>query len=252
MRIYNKKMNQKINKDAQTICLNNMGLEGKYDFGMYKYVIFLICTQNKLTELVNLSKSINHIDCKNNKIMHLDNLPPRLRELYCNSNDLENLNKLPQLLNVLVCSYNRIANLNNLPPNLTTLICSHNLITELNNLPLKLKYLDCSYNNKMKNLDYLPDSLTFLNCQNCHDLKLDLGNMPFGLEILQTDAKQNEKIQNAPKWNKCGKIDGKNIICKKSVLADEKKDELISFSPTEYNPDYDVICTYDECSYYSD
>lgn len=87
-------------------------------------------------------------------------------------------------LTKLDCSNNDITNIVNIPY-LKILICAKNKLDNLDYLPNTLEYLDCSENKNINNLDNLPSSLIFLNCNHCY-IK-NLNNLPFSLKTLRCE-----------------------------------------------------------------
>lgn len=70
----------------------------------------------------------------------------RLQRLYCSDNELTELINLPKTLLRLDCSANNLTKLPALPENLQFLDCSYNMLTSLPPFPDSLKQVDCSYN----------------------------------------------------------------------------------------------------------
>ncbi len=110
-------------------------------------IIELICNNNQLTNLPQLSDNLKYLSCKYNKINILPKLPQSLRSLELSNNLLTNID-LDGLsnLNRLICSHNKIQHINVLPLSLNFLKCNNNLLLDLPDLPKSIKTLDCSYN----------------------------------------------------------------------------------------------------------
>ncbi len=92
------------------------------------------------------------------------------------------------------CSGNEITAIINIP-HIKSLTCSSNKILQLDYLPDTLEYLDCS-NNNIVNLDNLPVNLKHLNCTNCNIVNLN--SFPNNLKILKCQNTLNNNIYYLP------------------------------------------------------
>jgi hypothetical protein len=160
-------------------------IEGIIDFENIKYIvpiIAIICSDNMyITNIINIPDSVKLLDCKNNRIKNFKNLPISLEKLLCDNNLLTNLDNLPGGLKFLSCDENKLVNLNNLPLGLEYLSCCSNPIESLENLPFTLKKLYAFGCSKLKSLDYLPDSIDEINCDN-NIMDISKYNFPTGFE----------------------------------------------------------------------
>ena len=64
----------------------------------------------QMTQLDNLTPSLQKLNCSRNQITQLDNLPSSLQELKCSSNQIIQLDNLPFSLQFLECFYNKMEN----------------------------------------------------------------------------------------------------------------------------------------------
>ena len=149
------------------------------DLNKFKYLQWIECNYSKVVKMTNICKFVVYIICKSNNITELYDLPSNLNTFNCSYNKITCLDKLPIGLKKLICSENRVSQLNNLPNDLEYLDCSYNPIKDLDNLPLGLIELVCG-NKELNNLDYLPDSLKYLKI-NIYSKNLKLDDLPTGL-----------------------------------------------------------------------
>lgn len=212
--------------------ISNCDIEGVLDLSEFTELTRLICSNNKITQLTNLSSTINYLDCSYNLIRKLNKsiIPKRIKILIYKSNPLEEfyynpkINKyLPSKLTHLEThseceiienlpnsitwlkfhTYNRQI-IKNLPNNLTHLILGCNYFKTLrpNLLPNTLTHLTLEfYNNNTYNeidfnLDNLPNSLTFLKLDG--DINISIDNLPNNLVHLELSNKYNIPIDNLP------------------------------------------------------
>ena len=63
------------------IIISDKKIYGSIEFGRFKYLTKLDCSQNQITLLANINKCIRleMLDCTSNKIINLDNLPNKLK-----------------------------------------------------------------------------------------------------------------------------------------------------------------------------
>lgn len=181
--------------------LHLINKSGILDLENYYKLEILDCSDNNLTEIINIPDTLEELYCQYNKLIKLDNLPSSLCTLNCSNNSIYQLDNLSDNLCTLNCSNNSIYQLDNLPNSLCTLNCSNNKICQLDNLhpqnltcvkflvllcwsnglielscdknnigylnviPKSVKKLNCS-KNQIKWLNHLPNDLTELNCSN--------------------------------------------------------------------------------------
>ena len=71
--------------------LSNKNISGILDLEKFKYLEELNCSNNKITNILNLSTTIKYINCSHNKIKSLLNLPNSLIGINCKYNPIEEL-----------------------------------------------------------------------------------------------------------------------------------------------------------------
>lgn len=81
--------------------------------------------------------------------------------------DLSELPLLPDTVECLDCSINPLLHLHGLPSSLKKLYCNHTKITSFDGLPYGLKVLYFSCNQKLTRVENLPDTITFMNAEDC-------------------------------------------------------------------------------------
>ncbi len=170
----------------------------------------LILSGMGLVSLDNYDLSeIVFLDCSNNRLTSLPTLPQGLLYLYCGDNMLTSLPTLPIGLKVLECYHNQLVSLPMLPTSLVELNCNDNKLTSLPQLSEGLEELYCRVNN-LKSLPILPISLWKLKCTNNHllpktnldDIKLDEYNQmrkDLGLKTVSIVSKKELK-EMREKW----------------------------------------------------
>lgn len=134
-------------------------------------------------EFINYKK-INSIDCSNNQITEIINIP--------------------FLIKYLNCSNNQIISLLNLPNNIKYLDLPLNYINPIDKLPNSIEYInfvdydECHYhcgfhttNLFDKPINNLPSSLVHLNITGSYDFNQSLNNLPNNLEILEIEKLLN-------------------------------------------------------------
>jgi Leucine-rich repeat (LRR) protein len=87
------------------------------------------------------------VELSNEYLTELPNLSNSVEYLNCSHNDIKQITKLPNNLEYLNCSYNRLNSLPELPEGLKELYCRDNNLSELPELPIGLEHLDCKNNN---------------------------------------------------------------------------------------------------------
>jgi Leucine-rich repeat (LRR) protein len=244
------------------IIIFNRNIKGQIELYRFKYLVKLDCSKNYITNLSGINKcnSLTTLDCSRNYIKNLDNLPECLKYLFCSSNPIISLDKLPSKIEQLNCSNCHLSRIDNLPESLKKLYCSKNDIVSIKNLPEELIELDIS-RNKITCLDYLPNSIVKLNCS--YNKINDFNNIPNLIEEINLKYNASNKInfKNLPKnikkilfykyqrtnddiieninfneWNIKYKLrDYHNYLEHKTV------ENIITFSPTDYNFELDPI-----------
>lgn len=173
------------------------------------------CSNNEITQIINIPISLKYLNCSNNKIILLTDLPYDLTCLKCKNNPLEVLhytinvkpNKYPSNIKKIIFDYNFNQPIDNLPSNSLVeiyFIESSQFNHPINNLPNSLKILTLGNkfnhpinylpmletltlgNNFNNSLDYLPNSLTHLTIgRGC-------------LKYFGASCKFNHQIDNLP------------------------------------------------------
>jgi len=128
-------------------------------------LIELNCSENHLSSLPELPKSLADLNCRSNQLTSLPTLPESLLFLHCGDNQLTFLPALPKNLESLRCYGNQLASLPSLPKSLAELLCKDNRLTILPSLLENLKIVYCN-NNHLNSLPELPKSLIALECSN--------------------------------------------------------------------------------------
>ena len=134
---------------------------------------------------------VTELDCSNNQLTSLPPLPKTLKELYCSNNQLTSLPPLPETLEILYCEYNQLTSLPPLPETLEELICFNNQLTSLPPLPETLKKLCCS-NNQLTSLPHLK-TLEILYCSNNQ-----LTSLPHLTTLKELDCTNNQLTSLPP------------------------------------------------------
>lgn len=83
-------------KTISQLDIFKLNIYGILDLNEYKHLTKLKCSDNKITQIINLPKYLTSIDCSNNQIKKISDLPTKLIHLefdYSNrySNSLEDL-----------------------------------------------------------------------------------------------------------------------------------------------------------------
>ena len=121
----------------------------------YHDIIWIDCSNNKLTVLPALPNSLIVLWCHNNQLRWLPTLPSNLTDLWCYSNNLRVLPNFPNKLTYLIC-YDNLPPLPDLPTSLPNIIYSnYDYVAVLPNLPTSLTHLDFSRPTKLPKLSKL-------------------------------------------------------------------------------------------------
>jgi Leucine-rich repeat (LRR) protein len=84
------------------LLVQNSGLVGIFDAGIYPNLRKLICSHNRITGFINLPPTLQELYCNNNQITELNDLPAGLIKLNCCNNQIQNL-IVPETLDILCC-----------------------------------------------------------------------------------------------------------------------------------------------------
>ena len=184
----------------------------------YKYVIEIDeidCSNNEITEIINIPYTLKYLNCSYNKITSLLNLPDYMTGLNCKKNPLKELYypfyikpiKYPSKLIYLKFGNKFNQPIDNLPNSLTHLTFGDDFNQPIDNLPNSLTHLTfdsagtdyyCGSNSHSFNqsVDSLPSSLTHLTFNDFFDNYVD--NLPNSLTHLTFGIYFNKPINNLP------------------------------------------------------
>lgn len=203
----------KYDENIKILNLSNQNIEGILNLEKFKNLEELNCSNNKITEIINLPY-IKYLNCSNNKISKILFLPndERLIGINCKSNPLTHLyypfivkpNKYPSNLTHLEFYEQFNDNVDNLPKKLIHLTFGYKFNQPLNNLPDTLLYLCfindngkyASYSEFNQPLDNLPNSIIHLYLPDTYNI--ELCNLPNSLKIINFGGFYDKSINNLP------------------------------------------------------
>lgn len=109
----------------------------------YQDVVAIRCQSLSLESIPKeLPPKLEYLDCSDNNLTQILDLPETLNELVCPYNQITELPKLPEKLTFLDCRNNRIELLPDLPNNIVEIYAKNNLINNLpEDFPASLKML---------------------------------------------------------------------------------------------------------------
>lgn len=176
-------LSSKITKPIKYLFLNNNNLSNLKNIEQFTNLQVLDISNNSITTVDYLPKTINELCCKYNFIDKITSCR-NLKILDCTNNKLVQLEEFMNL-EILFCSEN---NLNILPyyPKLKKLVCKNNNLREINSFT-ELVYLDCSFNN-ITQIRYCPKLKDLL----CRDNKLT--GIPNNMNSLKYIEMYNNKF----------------------------------------------------------
>ncbi len=178
------------------LLLTNSGINTISGIEFFEGVVTLNVTQNNLTTIDTLPKSLTKLYCSNNSLTSLPALwPPNLTLVDCRYNQITSFFSLPPNLTHLKCRYNQLSSLPVLPASIDTIDCGFNQLSSLPVLPLNLRLLDCSYCN-ITGLTFLSDSLRELNCE--HNSISFIDSFPGNLVYLILDYNPLSSLPRLP------------------------------------------------------
>jgi hypothetical protein len=177
---------KKYNNDIKILKITNKNIEGILDLSKFKYLEELDCSNNNISDIINIQDSLKYLNCSNNKITSLLNLPDEMTGINCKSNPLK---ELYYPFNIKPKKY---------PSNLTHLTFGKKFNQSIDNLPNSLTHLifnsiDGDFNQSMDNL---PESITHIILSKKYNKPLD--NLPLSLINLQTGYSYNYPLDNLP------------------------------------------------------
>lgn len=151
----NKKIRERryiLDKDIK-LNISNKNIEGVLDLKNFSNLEELDCSNNKITEIINIPKTLKYLNCENNKITKLNALPDNLTGINCKKNPLKELyypfnikpKKYPSKLTHLKFGNKFNQTINNLPNSITHLTLGDNFNQSIDDLPDSIKYLNIGY-----------------------------------------------------------------------------------------------------------
>lgn len=218
--------------------LSNNSIAGIVDFEKLEKMEkleYFDCSNNKITQIINIPYSLKYLNCSNNEIISLEQLPNNIITINCKNNPLKTLHypinikpnkypsklkkiifgenfdqpidNLPKILNeIIFTQYSKFNQpINFLPNSLEILILGNSFNNSLDNLPNSLKYLTigntCSkYFNAScifnQSLDNLPNSLIELTFCNESIFQKSLDNLPNTLKKITLSGYYTGSIDN--------------------------------------------------------
>jgi Leucine-rich repeat (LRR) protein len=81
----------KFPKDIKILNLSNKNIKGILDLSEFESLEELDCSNNKITEIINIPNTLKYLNCENNEITKLNNLPNNLTGINCKKNPLKEL-----------------------------------------------------------------------------------------------------------------------------------------------------------------
>lgn len=168
----------KKNHTSTKLNLSNLNINGVLDFSGIKNVSCIDCSNNQITELINLPIGLIELNCSHNQITKYTNLPIGLKKFNVSHNKLTgklNLNNYTNLVE-LNCSNNLLRKLKVNSKHMIELNCSYNQISKLiiNNNCLEI--LDCSYNKLTEQLNISLNTRLFCSDGNLSKIDYDFYN----------------------------------------------------------------------------
>ena len=171
----------KIDSGATALNVSGKEISSLKGLEYFEGIIYLVCTNNKLTSLPSLPSTLTelhcgtnqltalpdlpntlkHLDCSNNNITVLPAIPSNMKWLFCNNNKLNEIPTLPAGMQEVHCMGNKLRTIN-IPSTLIVLYCNDNMLTSLPTLPGTLIVLSCE-SNQLTRLPAIPSSLRDIN-----------------------------------------------------------------------------------------
>ena len=184
--------------------ISNKDIEGILDLSKYGKLKKLYCSNNKITEIINIPNSLEYLNCSNNKITKLEN-NFNLMKINYKFNPLTHLTlrgKLNKPVDNLPCSLielilGNIFNqpIDNLPCYLIKLVLGDRFNQPIDNLPCSLEILILG-NGFNQSIDNLPSSLKQLILGDKFNKCID--NLPNSIIELTLDDNFNQPICKLP------------------------------------------------------
>lgn len=171
------KLLKQYNTKTTEINLLNRNIIGILDLKKFKKLKILICSNNQITQIINLPEGLIHLECDNNNItcLYLSN---NFEIVNCEGNPIEKLiydinirpDKYPDTLRYLTLGENFNQNINNLPNTTTHLTLNMIKYKYINKLPVSITHLTLgeNFNQEINNLS---SSIKKINIHNINQLK---------------------------------------------------------------------------------
>lgn len=134
------KLLKNYNDNTKVLNLSNKNIKGILNLGRFDNLEEIDCSNNKITEIINIPKTLKYLNCEKNEITKLNNLPDNLTGINCKKNQLEEL------------YYPFNVKPNKWPSNLKQVIVNSYFDGLFDNLPKTLIYLEFPYNNRLNNI----------------------------------------------------------------------------------------------------
>ncbi len=212
-------------KSVTYLDISDKNISGILNLHKFENLEKLICSHNKITQIIMDTSSLKYFDCSYNQIKELNyteinskldyfsckknqlvklfypfnikpkSYPKNLKELTFGIDFNQPVENLPKKLTFLKLGYNFNLPLDNLPNSLTHLVLEYEFNLPLDNLPERLIELELSYSFNHP-LDSLPNSLTHLTTGYCYNFSLD--NLPSNLTHLTLQNGINYPLNNLP------------------------------------------------------
>jgi len=144
-------------------------------------------------DLKTLPSNLKRLEIIGGEIRFITFLPKSLEFLNCYQCKLREIVYLPESLTEFHCNFNQVKVLPAFPEKLTILNCEQCQLISLKQLPRNLKTLNCGYNEKLKLIPKLPESLEIFEYQGCYDL-ISIPDIPHSVNN-QTNNIQKNNIQ---------------------------------------------------------
>jgi hypothetical protein len=198
--------------DFNELELKNETLYGDIDFSVFEKYNFkeikqIIFGKSKITQIINLPKTLEIFNCTDNLLISLENFPSSLIEINVSGNFLSyiDLRQTPNLKKLNV-SHNEFKEIDYLPPFIEDINIADNAISQLELLDLnKLQRLNCSNNygivlnnvpQQLKNIVMNDDNITDANVSNVEINHIARTKKHANKEIIETDKNYVESLND--------------------------------------------------------
>lgn len=245
-----------INSQTKILNLSDLDIRGTLDLSRFRYLEELDCSNNLITNIINLPRRLKKLDCSNNLIEKFHFNLGIIKYINMQSNPIKNLtwinhidfgiDKLSQLESIyynnkfnssidILSQINTLKKIrfgeqfnksvNNLPNSIEILIFGRYFNQPVNNLPCSLTHITFGYEFNQP-IDNLPTGLKYIRFTIASKFKQSIDNLPNSLEYLLFGylCEFSGSLENLP-----------NSI-KKIIISDKKytHESLLYFS-NNYN-----------------